>query len=35
MPLLRTYKDFQEQLKLHPDIPGMEIDTVVGYEDCI
>ena len=29
----RTYKDFQELLKLHPDIPVVEMDTVVGCED--
>jgi len=28
----RTYKDFQELLKLHPDIPVVEMDTVVGSE---
>lgn len=28
----RTYKDFQELLKLHPDIPVVEMDTVVGCE---
>lgn len=28
----RTYKDFQELLKLHPDIPVVEMDTVVGGE---
>ena len=26
----RTYKDFQELLKNHPDIPVVEMDTVVG-----
>lgn len=26
----RTYKDFQELLKLHPDMPVVEMDTVVG-----
>lgn len=29
----RTYKDFQELLKLHPDIPVVEMDTVVGCAD--
>lgn len=28
----RTYKDFQELLRLHPDIPVVEMDTVVGCE---
>lgn len=28
----RTYKHFQELLKLHPDIPVVEMDTVVGGE---
>lgn len=28
----RTYKDFHELLKLHPDIPVVEMDTVVGCE---
>lgn len=28
----RTYKDFQELLKNHPDIPVVEMDTVVGCE---
>lgn len=28
----RTYKDFQELLKIHPDIPVVEMDTVVGCE---
>lgn len=29
----RTCKDFQELLKLHPDIPVVEMDTVVGCKD--
>ena len=28
----RTYKDFNELLKIHPDIPVVEMDTVVGCE---
>ncbi|MBR6476171.1 MAG: IS30 family transposase [Lachnospiraceae bacterium] len=28
----RTYKDFQELLKCHPDIPVVEMDTVLGCE---
>ncbi|MBP5183919.1 MAG: IS30 family transposase [Lachnospiraceae bacterium] len=28
----RTYKDFQELLKNHPDIPVVEMDTVLGCE---
>lgn len=28
----RTYKDFQELLKNHPDMPVVEMDTVVGCE---
>ncbi len=28
----RTYKDFQELLRHHPDIPVVEMDTVVGCE---
>ena len=29
----RTYKDFQELLKLHPDIPVVEMDTVKAVLD--
>lgn len=29
----RTYEDFQHFIKVHPDIPVVEIDTVEGGRD--
>ena len=29
----RTYEDFQKYLKIHPDIPVVELDTVEGRQD--